>query len=55
MLKTVSSRISDLIDQGRTLEEIIAARPAREWGEEKGGSGLGALVLIDRAYASLKK
>jgi glyoxylase-like metal-dependent hydrolase (beta-lactamase superfamily II) len=55
MLKTVSSRISDLIDQGRTLEEIIAARPAREWEEEKGGSGLGALVLIDRAYASLKK
>ena len=54
MLKTVSSRISALIDQGKTLEEIIAARPAREWEEEKGGAGLGALTLIDRAYASLK-
>ena len=55
MLKTVSSRILALIDQGKTLEEIIAARPAKEWEEEKGGSGLGTLALIDRAYASLKK
>jgi glyoxylase-like metal-dependent hydrolase (beta-lactamase superfamily II) len=51
MLQTVSDRISDLIDDGKSLEEVIAAKPTAEFDEKYGNPGR----LIDRAYLSLSR
>ena len=52
MLKTVSRRIGDMIDSGKTLEEVIAAKPTAEFDERYGArSG----TLVDRAYISLSR
>ena len=51
MLQTVRDRIAILLDQGKTLEEVIAAKPTADFDERYGDpSG-----LIDRAYSSLTK
>jgi len=49
MLETVRDRISDMIDAGKSLEDVIAATPTAEF-DEKYGNPAG---LIDRAYMSL--
>jgi len=51
MLETVSDRISDLIDEGKSLEDVIAAKPTAEFDEKYGNPGR----LIDRAYLSLSR
>jgi glyoxylase-like metal-dependent hydrolase (beta-lactamase superfamily II) len=51
MLRTVRGRIARLLDQGMTLEQVIAAKPTAEFDDHYGDpSG-----LIDRAYSSLTK
>lgn len=49
MLSTVRDRIKQLIDEGASLEDVIAAKPTAEFDEEYGNSQM----LIDRAYHSL--
>jgi len=51
MLEAVRDRISDLIDNGKSLEEVIAATPTAEFDEQYGDPGR----LIDRAYMSLSR
>ncbi|HUF74246.1 MAG TPA: MBL fold metallo-hydrolase [Gammaproteobacteria bacterium] len=51
MLRTIYERISALVEDGASLEQVIAARPTAEWDEVRGDpSG-----LIDRTYASLTR
>ena len=49
MLITVRDRIKELIDQGKTLEEVIAANPTAEFDKSRGNNKM----FIDRAYHSL--
>lgn len=51
MLKTIRGRIAELIDDGASLDEVIAANVTAEWDEQRGNP----LRLIDRAYWSLKR
>jgi glyoxylase-like metal-dependent hydrolase (beta-lactamase superfamily II) len=51
MLRTIYERISALVDDGASLEQVIAARPTADWDDVKGNpSG-----LLDRTYASLTR
>jgi glyoxylase-like metal-dependent hydrolase (beta-lactamase superfamily II) len=51
MLETISMRISNMIDGGMTLEEVIAAKPTEEFDERYGDP----VRLINRAYMSLAR
>ena len=51
MLKTIRGRIVELIEQGATLEDVIAANPTAEWDATKGPPGR----LLNRAYKSLTR
>jgi glyoxylase-like metal-dependent hydrolase (beta-lactamase superfamily II) len=51
MLETVRSRISALIDQGYSLEEVIAADPTAEFNDRYGDPAR----FINRAYMSLAR
>jgi cyclase len=50
MLITIRQRVADLIADGASLEQVIAAKPTAEWDETRGDP----TRLLDRAYASLK-
>jgi len=51
MLRTIYQRISSLVKDGASLEQVIAAQPTAEWDEMRGDpSG-----LLDRTYASLTR
>src|SRR5690606_12090798 len=49
MLSTVRDRLSALIDDGASLEQIVAARPTEEFDEAHGNPA----SFLDRAYTSL--
>lgn len=51
MLETVRDRISRLIKNGKSLDEVLEAHPAQEWEESFGD----ATMLVDRAYAGMTK
>ncbi len=51
MLEDMRGRIGDMIAQGNTLEEVIAAKPTRKYDEEFGDPA----NFVDRAYTSLKR
>jgi glyoxylase-like metal-dependent hydrolase (beta-lactamase superfamily II) len=51
MLQTVRERMSNLVAEGATLEQVIAARPTAEWDDAKGDP----IRLLDRAYADLSR
>ena len=51
MLDTIATRISDMIDQGMSLEQVIAAAPTAEFDERYGDPNM----LINRAYMSLAR
>jgi len=52
MLKTVRERILKMIDEGKSLQEVIDAKPTKDF-DEKYPDWLGNFV--NRAYTSLKK
>ena len=54
MLIVVRDRIRSLIEEGKTLEEILASDPSKEW-REKFGEGPFIQGVIDRAYAGMIK
>lgn len=51
MLATVGQRIDVMINQGKTLDEVIAANPTAEFDEKFGEPGR----FINRAYTSLSR
>ena len=51
MLTVVRDRIRDMIEEGKSLVEVVAARPTAEFDERYGDPGL----LVNRAYASLSR
>ncbi|MDE0054879.1 MAG: MBL fold metallo-hydrolase [Gammaproteobacteria bacterium] len=54
MLETVRSRVAGLIDQGKTRDEVIAARVTAEFDETYGPESA-SLGFVDRVYTSLTK
>jgi len=51
MLKTIRTRIRVLVEQGATLEEIIAAGPTADWDAERGSPD----QFLDRAFTGMKR
>ena len=54
MLKTVRKRISAMIDQGMSVEEVIAAKPTADL-DATFGDVAKSLGFVDRVYTSLKR
>ena len=54
MLRTVRGRISKMIDEGMSVEEVIAAKPTADL-DEIFGDVENSLGFVDRVYTSLKK
>lgn len=52
MLKTVRQRVADMIDQGLTLEEVVAAKPTQDLDEIYGPESA-SLGFVNRVYTSL--
>ena len=50
-LSVIRDRIAELIAAGKTLEEVVAAKPTAEFDERYGDPGL----LVNRAFASLSR
>jgi len=57
MLKDVRNSIAELIADGATLDQVIAAQPLRDWDDEFGDQTrtVDRIRMIDRAYASLSR
>jgi glyoxylase-like metal-dependent hydrolase (beta-lactamase superfamily II) len=55
ILKTTRNRIKAMIDDGMSLQEIIAAAPTAEFDEELGAGASNVAIYVDRVYASLTK
>jgi glyoxylase-like metal-dependent hydrolase (beta-lactamase superfamily II) len=51
MLTVVRDRISGMLKEGKSLVEVVAARPTAEFDERYGDPAM----LVDRAYASLAR
>jgi hypothetical protein len=51
MLTGVRDNIAALIDEGATLEQVIAANPTAEWDERYGNSA----GIVNRAFMSLSR
>jgi glyoxylase-like metal-dependent hydrolase (beta-lactamase superfamily II) len=54
MLKTVRDRISKMIDDGSSIEEVITAKPTADLDEVFGDESK-SLGFVNRVYTSLKK
>ncbi len=54
MLKTVRTRVSEMIDQGMSVDEVVAAKPTADL-DASFGDVANSLGFVDRVYASLKK
>ena len=54
MLETVRSRVADLIDRGKTREEVIAAKVTADYDDTYGPESA-SLGFVDRVYASLTR
>jgi glyoxylase-like metal-dependent hydrolase (beta-lactamase superfamily II) len=54
MLKTVRTRVSEMIDKGMSVDEVVAAKPTADL-DASFGDVANSLGFVDRVYASLKK
>jgi cyclase len=54
MLKTVRKRVSEMIEQGMSVEEVIAAKPTADL-DATFGDVEKSLGFVDRVYTSLKR
>lgn len=52
-LVAARDRVKVLVDQGRTLDETIAAKPTAEWDEELGGKFISPAQFVTFIYNSL--
>jgi glyoxylase-like metal-dependent hydrolase (beta-lactamase superfamily II) len=55
MLVTVRDRVAKLVKAGRTQEQVLAARPTKEFEEKYGGANFNAEQWIGRAYVDQKQ
>jgi glyoxylase-like metal-dependent hydrolase (beta-lactamase superfamily II) len=55
MLVVVRDRVAKLVRAGKTQEEVLAARPTREFEEKYGGTNFNAEQWIGRAYVDQKR
>lgn len=53
ILKITRGRIAALVDEGKSMEEIMAAAPTAEFDKEIGGDESGVRGYIDRVYTNL--
>jgi glyoxylase-like metal-dependent hydrolase (beta-lactamase superfamily II) len=51
MVKTVRDRIAELVEDGASLDEVVAANPTADWDDELTNS----MRFIDRVYANLTR
>ncbi|MEO8061715.1 MAG: MBL fold metallo-hydrolase [Pseudomonadota bacterium] len=54
MLVTVRDRVAKLVKAGKTQEQVLAARPTKEFEEKYGGTNFNAEQWIGRAYVDQK-
>ena len=54
MLKTVRDRVAAMIAEGKSMEEVIAAKPTADFDETYGPEGQ-SLGFVNRVYTSLSK
>jgi len=54
MLVTVRDRIAKLVKAGKSQDDVIAARPTKEFEEKYGGTGFNAADWIGRSYVDQK-
>ena len=54
MLVIVRDRVAKLVKAGKSQEEVVAARPTREFEEKYGGANFNAAEWIGRAYVGQK-
>ena len=54
MLVVVRDRIARLVKSGRSQEEVVAARPTKEYEAQYGGTNFNAAQWIGRAYVDQK-
>jgi cyclase len=55
MLVVVRDRVAKLVRAGKTQEQVVAARPTREFEEKYGGANFNAEQWIGRAYVDQKR
>jgi len=55
MLKTIRSRIHSQVTSGKSLDEVKASRPTKEWDETLGKGFINGERLTEFAYRSLSK
>ena len=55
MLVVVRDRIAKLVKAGKTQEQVLAARPTKEFEEKYGGTNFNAEQWIGRAYVDQKR
>jgi glyoxylase-like metal-dependent hydrolase (beta-lactamase superfamily II) len=53
MLVTVGKRVRELVEQGNTVDEVLAARPTAAFDERYGQAGIGAERFVRLLYADL--
>jgi glyoxylase-like metal-dependent hydrolase (beta-lactamase superfamily II) len=54
MLVVVRDRIAKLVKAGKTQQQVVAARPTKEFEEKYGGGSFNAEQWIGRAYVDQK-
>jgi hypothetical protein len=54
MLTGVRERVSALVTQGKSLAEVIAAKPTAQWDAVYGRGGATASQFVETVYSSLK-
>jgi cyclase len=55
MLKTVRGRIANMIEDGKSLDEILASRPVADYADEWGGGFIGAERWVRMLHDNLTK
>jgi len=55
MLVVVRDRVAKLVKAGKTQEQVLEARPTREFEEKYGGANFNAAEWIGRAYVDQKR
>jgi len=54
MLVVVRDRVAKLVKAGKTQEQVLEARPTKEFEEKYGGTNFNAAQWIGRAYVDQK-
>ena len=54
MLVTVRDRIAKLVKAGKSQDDVVAARPTKEFEERYGGGSFNAAEWLGRAYVDQK-